>query len=100
DEADRPQARDQVRIGRFRESDRWRAVPELLLDERDGERIGEIAGEDEDVGLLALDGRADVVERRDESRLDAVALEPRVHADAGLDVVQREERPHAPAAGE
>ena len=52
-----------------------RAVPELLLHERDGRRIGELAGEDDDVRLLALERGADVVERRDERGLDAVPLE-------------------------
>ena len=77
-------------IGRLGEPDRRRAVPELLLHERDGERIGEVGGEDEDVRLLALDGRANVVERRDERGLHSFALEHGVDADRGLDVLQRD----------
>ena len=49
------QPHDQFGIGRLGEADRRDAVPELLLHERDGERIGEFGGEDEDVRLLALD---------------------------------------------
>ena len=50
----------------------------------------EIAGEDDDVGLLALDRGANVVERGDERGVDAVLLEEGVDADGGFDVLERE----------
>ena len=69
-------------IGEIGETHRGGALPELLLHDGDGRGIGEVAGEDDNVGLLALEGGANVVERRDEGGVDAVLLEERVDADS------------------
>src|SRR6185436_3426702 len=78
----------------LRQRDRRRTVPELLFDDGYRRWIRQLAAEQDDVGLLTLDRGADVVERRDDVRLDPLLLEARVDPNGRLDVLQRDENLH------
>jgi hypothetical protein len=99
DVADRPQALDVRRICIFGEPDGGCALPQLLLHDGDRRRVGQLSAEHQNVGLLSFQRGTDVVERRHKCRVDAVALEHRVDANGGLDVLQRKQNLHWESSG-
>ena len=76
------------------EADHRGTAPELLPDERERLRIEQTAGEDDDIGMRALDLATEVVERGDDVRLDAVGLKECVETNGGFDVGEGDQDAH------
>jgi len=100
DEAECAEPFEGCGIDVVRQTDGCGSVPQLLFDDGDRRWIGQLTSEQNDVRLLALDGSANVIQRRDDVRLDAVLLEPRVDPNRGLDVLQSDENLHRSGGGE
>ena len=92
------QAFEMLIVAEVTEADGCRAIPELLLDEGDGCRIGQVAAEDDDVRLFAADRGPHVVEGRDDGGLDPLGFDERVEPNGWLDVLKREENLHVRGA--
>src|SRR5205814_2368359 len=88
----------QVGIVDIGESDYRRSAPQLVSHYLRVDRIAEVAGEDDEVGLEAFDLAAQVVEWRHDGGLGVVRLEQRVEPDRGLDVGECDEDLHSDTA--
>ena len=56
------------------------------------------AGEDDDIRFRAADLAGEIVQRRDQRRLDAIGLEERVQSNRGFDVGEGDQDAHTTSA--
>ena len=80
------------------EPDHRRATPELIAHKTHCLGIEEIAGEDDDIRFRAADLAGEIVQRRDQRRLDAIGLEERVQSNRGFDVGEGDQDAHTTSA--
>ena len=95
-EADRAQPVVQRGVDDVCESHRGHSIPQQIAHELHVARVDESTGEHDDVGRLAANRRAHIVDRAHERRLVACALEHRVQPDRGLDIRERDQNLHCP----
>jgi hypothetical protein len=93
-ESDGAETLSQLRILDVGQADHRGTVPQLVSYDLDIAGIAEVAGEDDEIGLEALDLAAQIVERGDHRRLVPRRLDHRVEPDRRLDVSERDQDFH------